>query len=701
MFGVLVGVVAGGIGRVEAEEIQIKAVHGTGSLSITDGACAAASASQTAYDAANNTLDISVLASSIASNCLGIAITTNNSRGYSMTIAGPSSGNLVLANQAFGSMEGSVEAPVVFAGQMTGEWGFAVPSGQVQGVENGFDGSYTVLAPSNTTNTAKYAAVPNKATPISQTTAANLSVDEYDFFFAVATGDYAATGTYAGVITISASGNAAALPGTTGSYMQSITLENCPTERTRVVDARDGNTYWARKISGVGVGGGDLCWMETNLAYAGGGDNTYEDTMVLTQGRSNSPTMPLYDIPTGANPTSGTTDPSTSTNGTGQYGYLYNWCAAMGNQPAACQTSEATQPDQSVNICPAGWRLPTGGVGGEFTLLNNAINGGSTTSASGLLTGSLFMNAGFFDNGAFSFQGGYGAYWSSTVISASNASRLLFGGSNNPNGTGGKGSGSSVRCVNDYVSPVEASAGVDMQRITLNGTSGNYYCPVARTRAVDARDDKTYWVRRIDGTRAGGGDLCWMETNLAYVGGGDDTYGDVIDSMTQGRANTPTVMLYDIPTGANPTFNPDDPSTSTTGTGQYGYLYNWCAAMGGQPDACQISEAIQPDQGVSICPAGWRLPTGEEDTGEFALLNDAINGGSEDSPSGLLANSLYMYAGFFGGGSFTAQGSFGFYWSSTASYVGSAHNFYFHASGVATAGNSTKGAGNSVRCVAP
>jgi len=258
-------------------------------------------------------------------------------------------------------------------------------------------------------------------------------------------------------------------------------------------------------------------------------------------------------------------------------------------------------------------------------------------------------------------------------------------------------------------------------------TSAN--CPTTRTRAVDARDGNTYWVRKITGTGAGGTDLCWMETNLAYAGGGSNSYGDAVSGMTLGTganiasgqacygnnatmAANPTTMCYWIPLNANPTSGSTDPSTATNGgaginnttvnsTIQLGYLYSWCTAMAGQPAACQITAATQPDPDVSICPAGWRLPTGQATTGEFTLLNNTINGGSTTSPTGLLTQGLYLYAGYFGSGSFSSQGSDGNYWSSTVSSASNAFRLYFVSSSVNPANSGSKGLGTSVRCVAP
>ncbi len=132
----------------------------------------------------------------------------------------------------------------------------------------------------------------------------------------------------------------------------------------------------------------------------------------------------------------------------------------MNGQAEACQNSAASQPDQSANggtsgtlynICPKGWRLPTGGgATGEYAKLNTAINGGSTSSPSGLLTNGLFMYSGYFSNGSFGDQGasGVGSYWSSTVYGAALAYSLALAASSvSPANNVHKGYGRAVRCV--------------------------------------------------------------------------------------------------------------------------------------------------------------------------------------------------------------------------------------------------------------
>ena len=238
-------------------------------------------------------------------------------------------------------------------------------------------------------------------------------------------------------------------------------------------------------------------------------------------------------------------------------------------------------------------------------------------------------------------------------------------------------------------------------------------CPSTRTLAVDARDNRTYYIQKL-------GNDCWMLTNLAYAGGGTNTYGDVINQGT-GAPGTPkgtlsngtsdtdatyTEAKYYIPTGANPTIDPTPPSTDTTGGGsgagrQYGYLYNGCAAMGGQNTAaCANATTPAPIPTINICPAGWRLPVGNG--GEIAALNTAINGGSTSSDTGLLTSGLFQRSGFWSGG-FSNQGSNGnyWYWSSPQHSAAYARYLYFSSTYVNTAGyHSYKSYGYAVRCVA-
>jgi len=241
--------------------------------------------------------------------------------------------------------------------------------------------------------------------------------------------------------------------------------------------------------------------------------------------------------------------------------------------------------------------------------------------------------------------------------------------------------------------PVAIANGSLIQTIT------NANCPTTRIRAVDARDNRTYWVQKLADNK------CWMLTNLAYAGNGTNTYGDakVITNGT-GQAATYTVARYYVPTtGSNPTSGTQDPSTSTNGGAtapQYGYLYNWCAAMGVQTSTNSCSNATTPasNSALSVCPAGWRLPTGNG--GEFDALNNAVNSGSVASDAGLRSAWLAQLSGAWYT-SFYDQGTRGYYWSSLPqSFAGYAYIFYFFGSNVNTAEGNDKNGGSAIRCIA-
>ncbi|MCL2085559.1 fibrobacter succinogenes major paralogous domain-containing protein [Candidatus Saccharibacteria bacterium] len=223
---------------------------------------------------------------------------------------------------------------------------------------------------------------------------------------------------------------------------------------------------------------------------------------------------------------------------------------------------------------------------------------------------------------------------------------------------------------------------------TMQEVGVSLSCPETRTWVVDARDNRTYWIRKIPGTASGGnGDLCWMETNLAYGGGGnwDSSLGwpddrktlTVLTSGTGAWDNTlPRVFTNVVPSTGSGLFtaNPTPPRTGTgaaTGANgaQYGYSYSWCAAMGGPTvnlAACNQTETnpANIDITASVCPAGWRLPTGEVGAGEFTALNNALNGGSLTDATGLLDNWLGVYSGTYNIG-MAGVGNIGYWWSST------------------------------------
>ena len=380
----------------------------------------------------------------------------------------------------------TIQNPAQFTQATCNSWGFATPA--VAGNDSAaFSASYSVLNSADVSTVSNlFAAVPTAATRIHSS---NLQDETRSYFFAACIN----RGMPADVFTTTVTWTAVAsmeTPVVNGTIMQTVTNAGCPAEPTMVIDARDGRTYWIQKI-------GDLCWMLTNLAYAGGGNNTFGDVIpVSTQATTgtadgltlhatqaidgnNMPGMgntnarfAIPTPPTGApsfTSCAETAPPFTVANctlpsvGTGaatgaagaQYGFFYNWCAAMGGpsvNPAACNLTETNQAniDATASICPAGWRLPTGEpTTGEFWLLNNEVNGGSTTTDLGLRNTWLGVYAGALSTaGYFSTVGDWGFYWSSTIASATLARSLLFSSTSVfPATTNNKNFGFSVRCV--------------------------------------------------------------------------------------------------------------------------------------------------------------------------------------------------------------------------------------------------------------
>ncbi|MBQ3353127.1 BspA family leucine-rich repeat surface protein, partial [Candidatus Saccharibacteria bacterium] len=132
---------------------------------------------------------------------------------------------------------------------------------------------------------------------------------------------------------------------------------------------------------------------------------------------------------------------------------------------------------------------------------------------------------------------------------------------------------------------------------------------------------------------------------------------------------------------------------------------------------------------TSLCPTGWRLPTGgnkarieADDNNEFwNLIVDELNGGTnpanyssstapyyngsaEAGPVDKLIRSYpnnFLYSGYVGSGSVYNRGSYGYYWSSSANGSYNAYSLYFNSTGVGPGTNyNGKYNGLSVRCIA-
>lgn len=218
---------------------------------------------------------------------------------------------------------------------------------------------------------------------------------------------------------------------------------------------------------------------------------------------------------------------------------------------------------------------------------------------------------------------------------------------------------------------------------------------------TDSRDNSSYTVRKMaDGK-------CWMTQNLRLMG-----------SRTLKSSDSNVTSDYTLPASSTSGFSSDTASNAYL-SGNTGY-YTWCAATAG---TCSSATSNGANATSSICPKGWKLPTGtvvgKNTTNDFwnlfrnmglTISNDSLaagHSGSTNWGTGDLAKVQgspynFAYTGYMFTGSgpqyATSQGS---WWSRTAYNSTNAYALYFDSSNVypGTAGAGRQ-SGFAVRCVA-
>ena len=191
-----------------------------------------------------------------------------------------------------------------------------------------------------------------------------------------------------------------------------------------LVDNRDGQQYRVGKLAD------GKYWMLDNLRLGDASENitlTSDDTnfsssvgsWVLpksstscfsssncTNGAGNTGTgLTVPAINTSKKTTTGTSYGS----GSGMYGVFYNFCAATTGGNCSNSTSSSNASTDR-DICPKGWRIPTGGSNGEYMKLYTAYSSNYTNFQNALST----PLSGYFVNNAASSQDSSGYFWSGT-----------------------------------------------------------------------------------------------------------------------------------------------------------------------------------------------------------------------------------------------------------------------------------------------
>ncbi|MBQ6154291.1 hypothetical protein IJJ27_01525 [bacterium] len=218
---------------------------------------------------------------------------------------------------------------------------------------------------------------------------------------------------------------------------------------------------------------------------------------------------------------------------------------------------------------------------------------------------------------------------------------------------------------------------------------------------ADPRDYRTYRVRKLaDGQ-------CWMIDSLKFGGNYGETDGCAANSgsgnFSNGGSRDANMAQETFATGYYGHCRAITATDSEDGNDYNNYLYDWVATMQSTLAYYGSSITFAPHH-QGICPTGWHIPTGKNNSGEFYYLYSkaySFNGSVFlDSTKGNFALSGYANGD---DGSLRNQGNSGRYWSSTAS--GSSYGlgvYYFNVNSngtVSSSGFLNEHHGFGVRCV--
>ncbi len=174
----------------------------------------------------------------------------------------------------------------------------------------------------------------------------------------------------------------------------------------------------------------------------------------------------------------------------------------------------------------------------------------------------------------------------------------------------------------------------------------------------------------------------------------------------------------------NPTSNSVTNSTTNAGMYSYGNYYTWHAAIA---DTTYNGTNNSSSDTTSLCPTGWRLPRGGQNTvtagqnGDFYVLTTTLTGMAPNNANSgyayysgtvdgtdvgkLASDSLrnypnnFLYSGGFSTSSASNRGSSGYYWSSTAYSYSTSYSLSLYSSSVYPGSDGDyKYYGNSIRC---
>lgn len=559
-------------------------------------------------------------------------------------------------------------------------------------------------APTLATGFNAYHAVPEEYTKVASLDSNTDAVSGSSFksTYAVYISQAQAADTYTGKVKYTIVHPADATTPVAPLAMQNLSSASCTSTPSQVVDSRDGREYTIQRL----LDGN--CWMMENLDL-GRTDLTTDLTSSNTNIATTVPaatfngwkiTTPVITYETGEIML---LDGEDSVSGN-SYGTAYNFYAASGGTISGSVNSN----DAAYDICPAGWRLPTGGSTGEFNALysNSAYNTAAKIHASIEDGGAAFTLSGrFYDSGATG-QGTLGYYWSSTRKSDTAMSSIRFATSYFfANDSVGRNNGYTIRCI--LKEPMTISKLTYLQ--DFNNLSADDKTTVLASmedsttyNLIDNRDNKTYKIAKMKDGKV------WMAENLDL---GRTTLSINLTSSNTNLSNTITAATFNSWKKTSGTDTLDEGefiplTTSNTSNGldtdpvsgaPYGTLYNYYVASAGTVSGDDWDKEAPYD----ICPAGWRLPTSGS-SGDYQTLYNEYNSYALMRAPITENGAAFVIAGYFYDSSPTGQGSHsGSYWSSTRGNTDmSMRMMSIETSSVWPTISTGRGRGSSVRCIA-
>lgn len=221
---------------------------------------------------------------------------------------------------------------------------------------------------------------------------------------------------------------------------------------------------------------------------------------------------------------------------------------------------------------------------------------------------------------------------------------------------------------------------------TAYGSAFNFQT-LAEDEFRDVRDGSIYKTVSI-------GDQTWMAENLRYL--------PIVNSPLLLSTSEAFYYVYGY-SGSNL-----DQAVLNSNYQTYGTLYNWTAAMNGQPQSTSNPSGVQ-----GICPDGWHLPSAAEweqlsaflgGPGIAGKLKEA--GNEHWTPPNLQATNESGFTGLPGGvldqnGTFSNLGSEGVWWATRSDAPALAFYFRLRSNGVFEDYSFTfnKSTGACVRCL--